>query len=67
MIRFLTRYGTTRGLLGGSRAWTVVAMVGWGLRLLQRSRRGEPKVVYSEILHPGQVLEIRHHLDTPAR
>ena len=60
MIRFLTRYGTSRGLLGGSRAWTYVAVAGWGLRFLQRSRSGEPKTVFSEVLRPGEVLEIRH-------
>ena len=57
MLRFLTRYGTTRGLLGGSKAWTVV---GWSLRLLQRGRLHEPKPVFSEVLRPGEVLEIRH-------
>lgn len=60
MIRFLTRYGTTKGILGGSRVWTVVAVVGWSLRLVQRSRGNEPKVVYSEVLRPGEILEIRH-------
>jgi hypothetical protein len=60
MIRFLTRYGTARGILGGSRAWTVVAMVGWSLRLLRRGMAKEPKVVYSEILRPGETLELRH-------
>lgn len=67
MIRLLTRYGTTKGLLGGSRAWTVVALAGWCLRLLQRSRHREPKVVYSEVLRPGEVLEIRHHPETLER
>ncbi len=60
MIRFLTRYGMTRGVLGGSRAWTAVAVLGWSLRLLQRGRGKEPKVVYAEVLRPGETLEIRH-------
>lgn len=60
MLRFLTRYGTTRGLLGGSRAWTIVAVAGWGLRLLGRMRHAEPKVVWSEVLRPGEVVEVRH-------
>jgi hypothetical protein len=67
MIRYLTRYGTTRGIFGGSRAWTVVAVVGWSLRLLQRLRTDEPKVVYSEVLQPGEVLEIRHLAEVPKR
>ncbi len=60
MIRFLTKYGTTRGILGGSRAWTAVAVLGWSVRLIQRGRAKEPKVVYSEVLRPGEMLEIRH-------
>jgi hypothetical protein len=67
MLRFLTRYGTTKGLLGGSRAWTAVAVAGWAIRLLQRSRRGEPKTVFSEVLRPGEVLEIRHLAAPPKR
>jgi hypothetical protein len=60
MIRFLTRYGTTRGILGGSRVWTAVAVLGWSLRLIQRGRAKVPKVVYTEVLRPGETLEIRH-------
>lgn len=67
MLRFLTRYGTTKGFLGGSRAWTGVAVLAWGLRLLQRSRKGEPKVVYSEVLRPGEVLEIWHQPEVSKR
>jgi hypothetical protein len=67
MIRFLTRYGTTRGIFGGSRAWTVVAVVGWTLRLLQRAHNEPPKVVYSEVLQPGETLEIRHLPPLPER
>lgn len=67
MIRFLTRYGTTRGILGGSRAWTAVAVLGWSLRLAQRNRGKEPKAVYSEVLRPGDVLEIRHLPEVPKR
>jgi hypothetical protein len=67
MLRFLTRYGTSRGLLGGSRAWRIVAVAAWALRLLQRSRHGEPKTVYSEVLRPGEVLEIRHLAEAPRR
>ncbi len=67
MIRLLTRIGTTKGILGDSRAWTVVAVIGWSLRLLQRVRSDEPKVVYSEVLQPGEVLEIRHLAEVPKR
>jgi hypothetical protein len=67
MIRFLTRYGTSRGLLGGSKVWTYVAVAGWGLRLVQRGRGGAPKTVFSEVLRPGEVLEVRHLPEAPKR
>ena len=67
MLRFLTRYGTTRGLLGGSRAWTVVAVIGWSLRILKRGRVTGPEVVFSEQLRPGEILEIRHLPGPPRR
>ena len=67
MLGFLRRYGTTRGLLGGSRAWTVVAVATWALRLFRRAGRSEPKTVFSEVLHPGEVLEIRHLPPAPKR
>lgn len=61
MIRFLSRYATTRGIFGGSRAWAVVAVATWAVRLLRRSGAREAQPVYSEVLRPGEVLEIRHH------
>ncbi len=60
MLKKLTTTGVRKGLLGGSRAWTVVAVVAVGVRLLGRLARSEPEVVYCEELEPGQSLLIRH-------
>ncbi len=60
MLRTLTRLGVVRGLLGGSRGWLALGAAATGLRLVGKMARKEPKVVYSEILEPGQMLVITH-------
>jgi hypothetical protein len=57
VLRSLTRVGMRRGLLGGSRAWTVVLVVAGGLRLIRRIAEGK-EVVFSETLEPGTTLVI---------
>jgi hypothetical protein len=57
VLRSLTRVGLRRGLLGGSRPWTVLFVVAGGLRLLQRIAEGK-EVVFSEKLEPGTTLVI---------
>lgn len=60
MIRYLSRVGFRRGLLGGSRAWTSVGVVAFALRALGRMAAREPEVVYREELQPGQTLVVSH-------
>jgi hypothetical protein len=57
MLRTLTRVGMRRGLLGGSRPWTMVLLVAGGLRLIQRMAEGK-EVVIREKLEPGTTLLI---------
>ena len=60
LLKYLMRNGVRRGVLGGSRPWTVVAVAVGCLRLIQRvSRPGDP-VVYREELHPGEAVIISH-------
>ncbi len=59
MLETLSRLGLTRGLLGASRAWTVIGGLAFGLRALKRLGGGE-KVVYSRELRPGESLLISH-------
>jgi hypothetical protein len=55
---FLHRQAQMRGLLGGSRPWTIL----WGLltarRLLKRLLGDKPEVVYREELLPGETIVI---------
>lgn len=60
MLRYLYRRSQFRGLLGGSRGWTIVWAVLFGARLVKKATTREEKVVYSEKLRPGQTLVIRH-------
>lgn len=59
-IRLLSRLGISRGLMGGSRAWTIVAVFTIAVRLLKRVFGGTPETVYSETLRPGDTLVISH-------
>jgi hypothetical protein len=57
-MRYFFRRGLRKGLLGGSRPWTVLWVVIAAVRILRRLLRDEPEVVYSEKLQPGQTLVI---------
>jgi hypothetical protein len=54
----LYRQAQVRGLLGGSRPWTILWAVLAVRRLLKRLLRDEPEVVYSEELLPGEAIVI---------
>ncbi len=59
MLETLSRLGLARGLLGGSRAWTMVGGLAFAVRLLKRLGGGD-KVVYRHELKPGESLLISH-------
>ena len=59
MLAFLQRTGIARGVLGGSRAWSAVAVVAFGLRQLRKLGRPQPRVLTEE-LRPGEAIVIRH-------
>ena len=61
----LYRQAQLRGLVGGSRPWTILWAVLATRRLLKRLLRDEPEVVYSEELLPGEVLVISGEDRTP--
>lgn len=60
MVRFLLRRGLRKGLLGGSRLWTVLGTLGLAMRLFRKLTRNEPEVAFCEPLAPGQRLLISH-------
>ncbi len=59
-FRLLSRLGVSRGIMGGSRPWTIVAAFTIAVRLLKRVFSGTPETVYSEALGPGDTLVISH-------
>lgn len=60
MLRYLYRAGQMKGLLGGSRPWTVVWALLFGARMLKKAAGRESEVVHSSVLEPGDGLVIRH-------
>lgn len=59
-LRFVSRVGISRGIMGGSRAWTMVAAFTVAVRLFKRVFAGTPETVYSDTLRPGDCLVISH-------
>ena len=55
---FVYRQAQVRGLLGGSRPWTVLWVVLVTRRVLRRLLGSKPEIVYSETLEAGQTLVI---------
>ena len=58
MPRYLYRRAQVKGLLGGSRAWTMVWVVLFGTKVIRRVLRDKPEIVYSEPLVEGETLVI---------
>ncbi|MGI8684335.1 MAG: hypothetical protein ACR2MO_04470 [Acidimicrobiales bacterium] len=60
MKRFLLGRALQKGLLGGSRFWTVVGTIGLAMKVLRKITRDEPEVAFCEELKAGQTLLISH-------
>ncbi len=58
--RLLLGRALQKGLLGGSRFWTIVGTIGLAMKVLRKITRDEPEVAFSEELRPGQTLLISH-------
>ncbi len=67
MLRYLYRRSQLKGLMGGSRAWTSVWALLFAVRLFKKVSGREAKVVYTEVLHPGETVVIRHEDAAPKR
>jgi hypothetical protein len=64
VLNRLQRAGVHRGILGGSRAWTAIAVASFTLRHAAKLVRKQPKVVYCQELEPGQSILISHTTET---
>jgi hypothetical protein len=60
MLRYVYRAGQMKGLLGGSRPWTIVWALLFGARMLKKAAGREPEVVHRSVLEAGEGLVIRH-------
>ncbi len=61
LIGWALRKGWREGVVNGRRPWLIAGGVALVLRVVHRAvSRGEPKVVYSEQLKPGESLVIAH-------
>ncbi len=54
----LRRNALYKGLLGGQRGWMAVGAVVWGGRLIRKAFGRSEQVVATEVLRPGQVLQL---------
>ena len=59
MLAYLRRRAQLKGVVGGSRGWTILWAVLIGGRLLRRLTTDEEKVVYRRKLRPGESLVVR--------
>ncbi len=67
MLRYLYRRGQLRGLFGGSKPWTMVWAVIFGARMVKKATTREPKVVFSEVLTPGETVVVRQEEQPSSR
>ena len=59
MLTYLRRRAQLKGVIGGSRGWTILWAVLIGGRVLRRLTSDEEKVVYRRKLRPGESLVVR--------
>ena len=59
MLNYLRRRAQLKGVVGGSRGWTILWAILIGGRLLRRLTSDDEKVVFRRKLHPGEAVVIR--------
>jgi hypothetical protein len=64
-VGFVYRRAQVRGLLGGSRPWTILWALLFTRRILRKLFADKPEVVYSETLEAGETLVISSEDRTP--
>lgn len=60
LIRLGLRRGWRDGIVNGSKVWVAVGAAALLLRMFQRAWAKEEKVVYHEVLRPGERIIISH-------
>ncbi len=67
MIRYLRRRAQFKGVIGGSRGWTILWAVLVGGRMLRRATTDAPEVVFTRELRAGESVVIRSEHPEPSK
>ena len=67
MLRYLRRRAQFKGVVGGSRGWTILWAVLVGGRMLRRATTDAPEVVFTRKLRAGESLVIRSEHPEPSK
>jgi len=67
VLNYLRRRAQFKGVVGGSRGWTILWAVLMGGRLLRRITSDAPEVVFSRKLQPGESVVIRSEHPEPSK
>jgi hypothetical protein len=59
VISYLRRRAQLKGVVGGSRGWTILWAVLMGGRVLRRLRSDKPELLFTRELRPGEAVVIR--------
>jgi hypothetical protein len=65
VLSYLRRRAQLKGVIGGSRGWTILWAVLVGGRFLRRLMTDKPEILLTETLRPGDALVIRAEGATP--
>ncbi len=67
MLSYLRRRAQFKGVIGGSRGWTILWAVLIGGRLLRRATTDAPEVVFTRKLRTGESVVIRSDRPEPSK
>ena len=67
MLTYLRRRAQFKGVIGGSRTWTILWAVLMGGRLLRRATTDKPEVVFTRKLRPGESVVVSSERPEPKK
>jgi len=67
VLSYLRRRAQFKGVVGGSRGWTILWAVLMGGRLLRRMTSDKPEVVFTRKLRAGESVVIRSEHPEPSK
>jgi hypothetical protein len=67
VLNYLRRRAQFKGVVGGSRGWTILWAVLMGGRLLRRVSSDKPEVLFTRKLQPGESVVVRSERPEPSK